>query len=161
MDGIVKDVLGGDGILQLRHVFALVHIVDIAGPTRSAVPGKVPFLPAFEAGSLLSWRRVFGLCRISLHSVVGLCHIPSRPWVIPSLLISAIRRGPESRGGVHQYQRVVQPSGGVGGVVLSLRVLVLIPGQRVSPLEERPVSWRLKAVVPPWCVPLYRIYQLL
>ncbi len=71
------------------------------------------FLPAFEAGPFLSWRCVFGLCCVSLCPVVGLCHIPSCPRVVPPLLVPAVRWGSRSHRGIHWHWCIVQPSGGI------------------------------------------------
>jgi len=134
----------------LSHVFVLVYVVDIAGPSRSAVPSEVSFLPAFEAGAFLSWWCVLSLCCVSL------C-----PWVVPPLLVPpSIQRGPGSCGSIHGHWHVVQPSGGIGGVILMLCVLVLVMGWWVPPLEEWSVTRGSEVIEPSWCVPLYRVYQL-
>ncbi len=106
------------------------------------------FFPAFEAGAFLSQG-----CVLSLHCV------PLHPWVVPPLLVSPSVWGhPRLYGGIRGHRRVVQPLGGISGVVLVLSILVL--GRQVPPLEEWLVGTQLKVIESSQYIPLYRIYQL-
>ena len=134
----------------------MVYIVDIVGPSRLAIPGKMSFLSVLETGPLLSWGCVVSLGRISLCPIVGLHCISSCPLIVSP----TVQQGSGSCEGVHGDWGVVQPSRGIGGVVLSLHILILVSGQWVSPLEEGSVERGPEVVKSSRCVPLYCIYQL-
>jgi len=127
----------------------LIHVIDVAGSSRSAVSSKMPFFSAFKAGAFLPWGHICLRC------------VSMRSRVVPPLLVPpSVGRSPRLCEGIHRYQCVVQPSRGIGGVVLVLCILVLVLRRLVPSLEEWSVGEGLVDVKPSWCVPLYRVYQL-